>query len=615
MTALFIPVLSSSLAVFAGDPQLIAAALFVSACYLALIGVRLSEFERMKALFQRRGLGSRGSLTGRIESLLWENELLSADSPQTTSRSQFEHSLMELLEKDGEGDFNEIGKFLLVQFRAAAMAFAAGEELRVKTRAGIPEERLKSSLQNALPALSEERSGSVGRPVGDAPFERPLLNLGIEKHILLPIRGRERAFLWLGYERNSPPLELEEYRAQTVARLWGAHLVQSHRLSEMAAAVEAKSQNHQQFLSHVSHDIRSPLNNIRAIIDLLYLEKEGDGDSREMLEAARSNCESLREIVESILDFSRYRSGNLTTRPEEFSLRELAEEVLSQFAVSFREKGLDTSLEASAEPVVFADRGQTRRILTNLISNAVKYTEHGSVLTRITSDGADRARIEVVDTGVGISPEQQSRLFHPFLRFEPNLSEGIGLGLTVTKILCEANSAELIVASKPGAGTSMTVELPTVSKPESVHARKGESSLWCKPNEGLSVLLVDDDNDCVESLGKALSGFGFEVLKAATERDAISLLNFAAPHVVVSDSEMPQGGADTILDYLSEQENPPPVIVLSGNPQASVSQDAYSHFQKPVDVSELSQEILLAAASLGSAVQAHVAPSLPHHKA
>jgi len=216
-------------------------------------------------------------------------------------------------------------------------------------------------------------------------------------------------------------------------------------------------------LSQVSHEFRNPLNAILAFGQLLALEELSESQ-RHSVEQILAGGRHLLALVEDLLDLSRAAGGNLElcSRPVE-ARHEVAQAAMLCGPLA-AEKSLRLSVETGDEPVwALADQRRLKQVLLNLISNAINYNRAGGSITlRVSRDGDERVRIDVTDTGVGMTADQLKRLFTPFERLGAALRgvEGNGLGLVVCKALVEAMGGSIEVVSSPGTGSVFSVRLP-----------------------------------------------------------------------------------------------------------------------------------------------------------
>src|SRR5262245_15223569 len=231
-------------------------------------------------------------------------------------------------------------------------------------------------------------------------------------------------------------------------------------LDESVAAVKLKAD----FLSMVSHELRSPLMGVLGMAELLS-ETELTVEQREYTDTICSAGQALLSIINDVLDFSKIEAGKLSLETIDFDLRTTVEEVIKLLAVKAHKKGLELAclMPADLPQILRGDPGRLRQILTNLVDNAVKFTPQGDVLVRaiVEKDNVDHImlRLEVVDTGIGIAPEAQAKLFQPFSQADSSVTRkygGTGLGLAICKRLVELMGGQITIESEVGRGSTFS---------------------------------------------------------------------------------------------------------------------------------------------------------------
>ncbi|MFW3899486.1 transporter substrate-binding domain-containing protein [Pseudomonas bharatica] len=515
-----------------------------------------------------------------------------------------------------------------------AMVNGTPHPIYVRDRHGL----LQTCNDSYLQALGVELDAVLGKSIHDAPLgvtedarkiqadylrvmnegrplivDRPLMLKDTEQtiyHWVLPYRdslGEVKGIIggWL---------DISERR----------QLIHDLRLAKEQA--DAANRAKSVFLATMSHEIRTPMN---ALIGMLELALKRTGDPQRehaAIEVAYRSARDLLALIGDILDIARIESGHLNLSPERANPAHLVQSVGEVFDGMAREKGLELKLtiSRSANRDVLLDPLRVRQILSNLVSNAIKFTTWGQVRIDLAlsslPEGGDNGRhdlqldLSVCDTGVGISAEDQQRLFQPFVQVEPDSAQarsGTGLGLVISRSLCEMMGGRLSLFSKPGEGTEIRVTLPLRSLPESAEAQPGEAAPPM-PSASLRVMVVDDHPANLQLVAQQLEFLGVHYRCLDNGEEALALWREARFDVLIVDCNMPGMNGYEFTRAVREEEKRrqrPACIILgyTANAQPEVREHCLQAgmddcLLKPIGLHTLGQRL--------AGVTLHKAPAL-----
>jgi two-component system sensor histidine kinase/response regulator len=337
--------------------------------------------------------------------------------------------------------------------------------------------------------------------------------------------------------QQSAEEELRELNATLESRI-------EQRTVELEGAVRAKSQ----FLANMSHEIRTPLNGVLGMLELVRQTQLGPPQQR-FIETARRSGETLLGVINGVLDLSKIEAGKIEIEHSPFDLRIVVEEVTELFSELAYGKGLELAcfVPAALHTSLIGDAGRLRQILTNLIGNAVKFTERGEVGVRVYTLERDEPSVliafEVVDTGIGIPVEKRRHIFEAFAQADSSTTRrygGSGLGLSIAKHFCEMMGGSIDVASEPGAGSKFRFTAWFGFQPSATDG----TQIRLPPRAGGPALVVVDNALNREILEDQLSAWNIVVKHTLTGSAALGALRTAALHkepfeLVIIDYSLP----------------------------------------------------------------------------
>ncbi|HEX4873067.1 MAG TPA: ATP-binding protein [Nevskiaceae bacterium] len=388
----------------------------------------------------------------------------------------------------------------------------------------------------AAAALRDEQ-GEVHGLIGLL-HPQPLLGLdaaAVLELFRLRIAGQMQA--WRHQQAQQTLLDSLEQRVQSRT----AELTRAKQEAEQANRAKGD------FLALMSHEIRTPMNSALGLLELLLL-RPLERDVRQMLLAAQDAGLSLMRLIDDLLDFSRIDAGKLELRSEPTRLAGLAAQLDGLYGASIRGKGLGwrLSLAADLAPAYEVDRLRLQQILGNLLSNALKFTEQGEISLSITrrADGDGRLhalRFEVRDSGVGIAPAEQARIFEPFVQARgprPAGTGGSGLGLSISRRLAEQMGGELQLRSVEGRGTQLILLLSLAPAEPAAEPVAAPPPVIEAPSGGLTVLAVDDHGPTRVLLEHQLHQLGYGCVLARDGDEAWLLWREHRYRLVLTDCNM-----------------------------------------------------------------------------
>jgi len=379
-------------------------------------------------------------------------------------------------------------------------------------------------------------------------------------------------------------------------------------------AAEAANRAKSEFLANMSHEIRTPLNGVMGVASALG-RTDLSGPQREMVGLIASSAETLESLLSDVLDLARIESGRLELKAEDFDLTQSVRDVVALFEPSARAKGLELIVEMSPEAagVYVGDAPRIRQVISNLVSNAVKFTAQGSVridvAARATDDGA-ALTLSVIDTGIGFDAEAAARLFERFEQADGSITRrygGTGLGLAISRSLAEAMGGRLSAASRPGQGSTFTCELPLPrSSAGAVAAHAADDPAAAVDLGQLRVLLAEDHPTNRRVVELILNAAGVDLTCVENGAEAVDVWAMGRFDLILMDMQMPVMDGLTATQAIRAREARDglprtPIYSLTANAmpehaRASAEAGADGHLTKPISAEALLRTVATAAA-------------------
>jgi signal transduction histidine kinase/CheY-like chemotaxis protein len=373
---------------------------------------------------------------------------------------------------------------------------------------------------------------------------------------------------------------------------------------------EANNRLKDEFLMTVSHELRTPLNSLLGWADMLRRGIVSEGRRQRAVEAIYHNAKLQTQLIADLLDTSRILTGKLRIEPAFVDLGQIVQDAADTLAPAAAAKGLELRVEADRHGCVFlGDAGRLHQIVWNLVSNAVKFTEHGTVSVRLVGGESDRQMtIVVADTGMGINREFLPYVFDRFSQEKTGTTRphgGLGLGLAIVRQLVELHGGAVRVQSNgDGQGAAFTISLPIVSDPKEATDRApkdAENVILAETFEmpaldGIRVLIVDDDAGSREMVTVALEHCGARVVAAASAAEARSVLALDPCDVLLVDIAMPEEDGYAFVRTLRMEGARQPVAALTAQAHETDRDRALAsgfdvHIHKPIEPRALAQAV------------------------
>lgn len=362
------------------------------------------------------------------------------------------------------------------------------------------------------------------------------------------------------------------------------------KVRERTAELEQADRLRSQFLSHVSHELKTPLTSIKGFLQNLLDGLTGPLNEKQQRYLSRmlDNAERLIRMIEDLLDRTRIQSGRLDLVPSEIDLGHCVGEAVEQLRLLAQAKRQTLDVVVPPVPLmVWADRDRLIQIVTNLLQNAVKFTpEGGSILVTVRQENQMLAGVSVRDTGPGISPEFLDQIFDPFFRVKQARSgtKGLGLGLSIVRTLVELQGGTIVAKSEPGQGAELSFTIPLLPAPAAPLA--GTSA------ESPRILIVEDDPDIRQLLQDRLRARGYRVHLEVDGVRALEAVRAETFEGMILDIGIPSMDGMDVLRQIRRWDQQIPIVMVtaSGSKELAIraiGMGAQAHVLKPFDIDEL----------------------------
>lgn len=341
---------------------------------------------------------------------------------------------------------------------------------------------------------------------------------------------------------------------------------QARELEEAKHQAEAANRAKTQFLATMGHEIRTPLNGVVSMAEMLLQSESVGGEDRECLEVVWGSAQTLQTLLNDLLDLSKIEAGQLELEAVPVSPAESVMTVTRLFAGGAELKGVELRAEVGSDAPAWieSDPARLAQILNNLVGNALKFTETGRIVVRVDrAEDGEPIEFTVTDTGIGVAPEVQPRLFEPFVQADSSVTRkygGTGLGLSICRHLAQALGGEIALESEVGRGSRFSVRLPcrVVNPPR--HAAASPTAMPTVSD--IQLLVVDDYEPNRLIAAKILAKLGYpRVELAASGAEAVERVRNEAFDVVLMDLEMPEMGGLEATRMILAAPGPHPVII------------------------------------------------------
>jgi signal transduction histidine kinase/ActR/RegA family two-component response regulator len=476
------------------------------------------------------------------------------------------------------------------------------------------EVRMKKAFPRRAPPVAAARVAEVAEQLArqqpQSPFEE--------------VQGQNRELLRLLAELRQRQEEAERLNRELEDTNRGVVALYAE-LDDKAESLRRADETKSRFLSHLSHEFRTPLNSILALSNLLLDRADGEltEEQEKQVTLIRKSAAGLSEMVNDLLDLAKIEAGKVDVHPAEFTAENLFSALRGVLRPLLTSPSVELVFEdARALPPLFTDEGKLAQILRNFISNALKFTERGEVRVsaKLAPDGPGGGAVTfaVADTGIGIAPADQARIFDEFAQVENSLqrrAKGTGLGLPLSRSLAMLLGGNVALVSEPGVGSTFSVTLPvrygaTATAPDAAPARTAPPNAERRapnaepqtPNAPPRLLLIEDDDSARYLIEKLLGRAPYLIETAADGLAGLNRARESQPQVILLDLNLPELSGFEVLTRLKSDpatRHIPVVVATSEVLTDAEREQLAAHARAILSKGSLSRETLLSALGAG----------------
>ncbi|WP_246014723.1 MASE3 domain-containing protein [Geomonas oryzae] len=496
--------------------------------------------------------------------------------------------------------------------------------LKLNACAGISEERAAEIRRLELGVAicgcaARDACRIVAENIPETPDPRTELvkSLGVRAYACHPLLSQGRVLGTLSFGTrsrngfNDDELSLMKAVADQVSIAMQRHLMEES-LRQAKQVAEAASHTKSRFVANMSHELRTPMTGVLGMLDLA-LHTADDAERTEYIETARRSAGSLLRILNDVLDLAKVEAGKFALAPKPFALRACLSQTVEIVMPEVRRKGLELTLQVDEQlpDHVIGDQVRLRQVLTNLLGNAVKFTQRGGVHIILSGgahapDGSIEVGFSVRDTGIGIPEEKRHLLFNSFSQLDDSDTRshgGTGLGLAISKEIIERMGGSIVLESEGGKGScfSFSVRLGVAQRTaEAARPAVAPASFSPDTGKGRRLLVAEDDATIRQVLGTMLTRIGYEIEFAEDGIQAVARWQEASFDMVIMDVQMPRvngfEATRSIREIEAGREGRIPILAMTAHAmkddeQRCIAAGMDDYISKPIDFRECLNKI------------------------